>query len=387
MRKLFSAVVLSSSLAFAQAQEDASPGPEGSATASPSPTNPTPNPATAPGTEKEAPNASHTVERGDTLWDLSRKFLGSPWYWPKVWSYNPDIANPHWIYPGNTVRFFGAEDQPSQVEVGGPEIPDVEEGQYDDDTEVIKAGQIGYRPKNATTLVVPAFVTARELELTAKITGSFSEAEMLSYPFTVYVDISGKKTLRQGETALIFREGGEVLHPVTQALVGYITRVVAEGKVLAVDGKRNIATVLITKSVDEVYRGDSISPAGESVVRTVAPRRNDKELKGGVVLRGAQRFVVLQAEGLQVFIDRGADDGVKLGNSFTFFRSGDTQGIDRFFNPQVSDDSMPREDVGSCMVVDVKAKVSCCLITRSLRELMPGDAAEMVPGLSRSASR
>jgi hypothetical protein len=106
-----------------------------------------------------------------------------------------------------------------------------------------------------------------------------------------------------------------------------------------------------------------------------------------VVLRGAQRYVVLQSEGLQVFIDRGADDGVKLGNTFTFFRSGDTRGIERHFNPQINDDSLPREDVGSCMVVDVKAKVSCCLVTRSLRELVAGDVAEMVTGVSRSASR
>ena len=45
----------------------------------------------------EGPSQVHTVEKGDTLWDLSSKYLGSPWYWPKVWSYNPQIANPLWI--------------------------------------------------------------------------------------------------------------------------------------------------------------------------------------------------------------------------------------------------------------------------------------------------
>src|SRR5215471_14225181 len=55
-----------------------------------------------------SPGQVHTVVRGDTLWDLSQHYLGTPWYWPKVWSYNPEIANPHWIYPGNQVRFFGS---------------------------------------------------------------------------------------------------------------------------------------------------------------------------------------------------------------------------------------------------------------------------------------
>src|SRR4029079_15071594 len=43
----------------------------------------------------------HTVKRGDTLWDLSGHYYGNTWGWPKVWSYNPQISNPHWIYPGD----------------------------------------------------------------------------------------------------------------------------------------------------------------------------------------------------------------------------------------------------------------------------------------------
>src|SRR6476620_4722624 len=85
--------------------------------------------------EKGGAGTQHTVVRGDTLWDLSQKYLGSPWYWPKVWSYNPEIANPHWIYPGNQVRFFpNGEEAPARVdsstaEASAPEAPaDVEPG-------------------------------------------------------------------------------------------------------------------------------------------------------------------------------------------------------------------------------------------------------------------
>src|SRR5208283_2774499 len=66
------------------------------------------------GAAPELPGTTHTVVPGDTLWDLSQHYLGSPWYWPKVWSYNPQIANPHWIYPGNQVRFFtGTGEEPA----------------------------------------------------------------------------------------------------------------------------------------------------------------------------------------------------------------------------------------------------------------------------------
>ncbi|MEL6187221.1 MAG: LysM peptidoglycan-binding domain-containing protein, partial [Myxococcota bacterium] len=40
---------------------------------------------------------AHAVRQGDTLWDLCAKYLNSPWYWPKIWSYNPQLTNPHWI--------------------------------------------------------------------------------------------------------------------------------------------------------------------------------------------------------------------------------------------------------------------------------------------------
>jgi nucleoid-associated protein YgaU len=46
----------------------------------------------------------HTVKKGDTLWDICDTYFANPWQWPRVWSYNPDILNPHWIYPGEVVR-------------------------------------------------------------------------------------------------------------------------------------------------------------------------------------------------------------------------------------------------------------------------------------------
>src|SRR6185312_5930518 len=67
--------------------------------------------------------ALHQVKRGDTLWDLCNGYFQNPWMWPKVWSYNPQIQNPHWIYPGDQVRLrtdtpAGAPDQQSSLVLG-----------------------------------------------------------------------------------------------------------------------------------------------------------------------------------------------------------------------------------------------------------------------------
>lgn len=52
----------------------------------------------------------HTVRRGDTLWDLCGHYEGNPWDWPRIWSYNPEIRNPNWIYPGDQIRMRSADE-------------------------------------------------------------------------------------------------------------------------------------------------------------------------------------------------------------------------------------------------------------------------------------
>ena len=54
--------------------------------------------------EKKESEDVYTIKKGDTLWDISSKFLKDPFLWPKLWQRNPYISNPHWIYPGQSIR-------------------------------------------------------------------------------------------------------------------------------------------------------------------------------------------------------------------------------------------------------------------------------------------
>ncbi len=371
--------------AFAQAEQDdtgdeESSGPEGSSTIAPE------KKARQPSSTGKAssPGTQHTVEKGDTLWDLSQKFLGSPWYWPKVWSYNPEIANPHWIYPGNEVRFFSSgEEVPTQVEVGQPES-EVDQGEmYDDKVTVF--GQIGFRPKNALSVASPGFVTNREVEESGKLYGSFAESALLTYADRIYVRF-GKKAPRMGETYLVFRRGGEVIHPVTRDPIGYMTEILAEVKVIRID-KDNSATVLISKQYDEVVRGDLVGPINEPVVRAVAPRPNERDVKDIFVVSDVRRYPTMLGENSLAIMDKGSDDGVKLGNVFTVYRQHDPLPQDALMQPTTLDEGFPTEDIGQCVAFDVKAKVTLCLVTQSIREFVLGDHAEIRVSGSRRAAR
>lgn len=372
--------------AFAQSDEDDTGSDdgmtEGGATIAPEPRSPRSPSSTG---KASAPGTQHTVEKGDTLWDLSQKFLGSPWYWPKVWSYNPEIANPHWIYPGNEVRFFAqGEEVPTQVEVGEPQ-QSIDEGEYYDD-KVNVHGQIGFRPKSSQSIALPGFVTSAEVEETGSIVGSFSEAAMLVYPDNIYVKF-GKKAPRLGETYVIFRSEGELMHPITQRPVGYYTAVLAEAKVMRVDGD-NRATVQIVKQYDEVRRGDLLGPISEPIIRAVAPRPNQKEVKDARLVADVRRYPSILGEHQLAVMDKGSDDGVKVGNTFTFWRRHDPLTQEALLQPTLLDDHVPAEDIGQCVTFEVKAKVSICLVTRSIRDLVRGERAEIrTAGGPRRASR
>ena len=381
-------VTFSPSSAFAQNDDDETQqgdddtsAPEGSSTIAPEKGKQKPS-ATG---KASAPGTQHTVEKGDTLWDLSQKFLGSPWYWPKVWSYNPEIANPHWIYPGNEVRFYGSgEEVPTQVEVGQPEA-EVEQGEmYEDKVNVV--GQIGFRPKNAISIASPGFVTNREVEESGSLVASFAEASMLSFPDRIYAHF-GKKAPRLGESYLVFRRGGEVIHPVTHDSIGYITELLAEVKVIRID-KGNNATVTIAKQYDEVRRGDLLGPLNEPVMRAVAARPNERDVKDIFVVADVRRYPAMLGENSLAIMDKGSDDGVKIGNVFTIYRQHDPLPQTALMQPTTIDETMPREDIGQCIAFEVKAKATVCMVSSSIREFVLGDHAEIrAGGNSKRASR
>jgi len=344
-----------------------------------------------------APGQVHTVARGDTLWDLSQSYLGSPWYWPKVWSYNPEIANPHWIYPGNKVRFFPAgEEVPSRVEAGtGPgDAMVVDEGEIQAATEmgpvsgeslVEVSGKLTYQPQNNTLVMTNGFVTTKEVEEAGKIDSSFSEAEMLSFPETVYVRFKRKIDAKVGDRYIIYRTVQEVKHPLQEGKrVGFLTELAGTVRVLSVGDK--YVTAQITETWDPIMRGDLVGPYGERVMDRVTLKPNAKELKAIVVIPMVP-FLTLTGEHHMLVMDKGSSDGVEVGNSFTIVHREDTVGKKLLAAKTAKSEGLPDEPVGTCLVTEVKERTSNCLLTNSLREIAPGDRAEMRVGNKPTAQR
>jgi len=343
---------------------------------------------------ESAPGEVHTVERGDTLWDLSSKYLGTPWYWPKVWSYNPQIANPHWIYPGNQVRFFaGGEEVPSRVETGtaptevagGDEEIAAAPEQPTDSVEV--TGKLTYQPKASRSVMTQGFVTTRELDEAGRIEGATTGAEMLSYPDNVYVRFKRKADAKLGDRYVVFHTVQPVKHPVTGKQLGFLTEFVGTMKVVALGS--NFVTAQISDTWDAISRGDLVGPYGEQMVEQVVPRRNEKQLQGHVVT-ALVPYLTMTAEHHFLVIDKGSADGVQLGNVFTITRQGDPSKqnvLHRDMPNTKSQAAMPTENIALCMVTEVKERTSNCVLTLSVQEIIPGARAVMEVSQQTSAQR
>lgn len=354
-------------------------------------------PAAAAGQGAVPPPDTYTVRPGDTLWDLSGRFLNNPWYWPKVWSFNPDITNPHWIDPGQLLRFYpSAEEAPARVEpveeeapvAEGPrELKDFSKGELtgpsellDDDAVAVSGPyKIGYVPPRSTTARHETFITRRELEESGELVGAFEEKLMLSTTDQTYARFKRSVTVKKGEAYVIYRTERKIVHPLTHETFGYQTVVVGAGRVTEVSDKA--VKLTITQTFEPIERGALLGPWTERFVKQVARRPNTATLTGAII--GAQQEILTQlGEHHVVFLDKGKNDGVVEGNVFKVVRSGNPYG-----GPMASaewDDNLPKEVIGDLLVIDVKDHGSTALVTRSLVELYVGDRIEMSPDAAGS---
>ena len=64
---------------------------------------------------------TYVVKRGDTLWDIAGRFLSKPWLWPEIWQANPQVQNPHLIFPGQVLSLVYIDGEP-RIRADGPQV-------------------------------------------------------------------------------------------------------------------------------------------------------------------------------------------------------------------------------------------------------------------------
>ena len=355
----------------------------------------------------------YTIQKGDTLWDLSQKFLSNPWYWPKIWSLNPAIENPHWIYPGNKLRIVpgeGGSQAPAQVEAppqdqSGAESASAnatpDDGQPDGtppasaDLEVVSrnsreggapssvsvSGKLAFSPPPMVTVRASGLVTPEEMASAGRLDASFEEKEMLATYDTAYINFRGEVPAKPGDKLIIFRPDGVIRNPITHQKVADQTKTVGVVKVLSISGSQ--ATVQVERTWEEIARGDLVRPWSPQDKR-IAPKPNTSDVSG-MIVQAVNPGLSTFGESNEVFIDKGSADGVQEGNTFAVVRHGDgltntlvTKSYAEGAGGALAKSVMtPDENVGLLLVVDTKEHLCTAIVVKSVRELAEGDVVEM----------
>jgi len=232
--------------------------------------------------------------------------------------------------------------------------------------------KIAYVPPRTRFARHDTFVTPRELAESGSISAAFEEKLMLSSQDRAYAKFKNAAEVKPGETYVVYKTERAIYHPVTKELWGYQSSVLGSAKVVAVDDRA--ATLVIAQSIDPIERGALLGPWTEKSYRPVGRRPNRQALAGRIIASQVDA-VTMVGEHHVVFVDKGQRDGVEEGNVFTVVRSGDLYGRDPHAAPW--DPSLPKEDVGNLLVIDVKERASAALVTRSMAELVVGDRVEM----------
>ncbi|MBT9554602.1 MAG: LysM peptidoglycan-binding domain-containing protein [Myxococcales bacterium] len=301
------------------------------------------------------PAGTYVVQENDTLWTLSEIHFGNPFYWPVLWSYNPQVTNPHWIYPGDLLYL-----QPRMKEK----------------TEVITFAKSRYSdaPRLEEVLArFKGFISVRDYKESGRLASSREEKEMLGEYDEAYLEFSIPKKILPGEEYTIYRVDRPVTDPDTGETLGYMIRHLGISRVLNVDKTKPYVKGLILKSWQEMQRGDLLTKRLWTS-ETVQPVQNQI----GTWARILDTFQDSNNMGEHdyIIIDKGFKQKVRRGNRLVIRQRGDT------LRPSSSDDlkKYPWETIGEVMVLEPFENTSMCIVLRSTKELQKGEDLQMIQG-------
>jgi len=317
----------------------------------------------------------HVVRRGDTLWDICGYYFNDPWQWPKVWSYNAQITNPHWIYPGDLVRLM-----PSGMVSQATPLPDDVEGGAGAGTGTGGGtGNSTFAPPPArkvdAQLTNVGFVDQQSLDEAIVVDGGVDAKELFAAGDSVYLKYPAKRPPKVGQRYTVYQTDVPVQHPDSGKKVGSYVRILGEVEVQSVK-KEKRARALITSSNQEIERGALVGPLVRQF-KTVPPVRNEVDAQGTIIAMLTRHE--LMGSGAIVFIDIGQKSGLEVGNRMYVVRRGDALEAQSTPTSSIGQDDRryPARALGDISIVDVGKTVSIGLITRSVEEMGVGDLVMM----------
>jgi hypothetical protein len=303
----------------------------------------------------------HVVRTGDTLWDICSFYFNDPWQWPKIWSYNAQITNPHWIYPGDLVRLLPRGMFSQVTPDPGEKGPDVKP------TDPVPAPQ----RRIESTVKNTAFVEKSDLDKSITVDGAVDEKVLLGPGDELYLSYPEGKPPQVGKTYSIYVPGRAVKSG--SGDYGSYVKVLGTLRVLSVKQDKRARGVIV-EATQEIERGVKVGPL-VTRFNNVPFVASKVDLQGTIVAMLTKDQLI--GDGEVVFINVGKGSGIEVGNRMFVVRRGDAY-PDVMSTEIGSDDRrFPARALGQIVVVAVGAKISIGVITLSIQEMSVGDLVMM----------
>ena len=316
----------------------------------------------------------YTVKKGDTLWDISATFLNSPWLWPEIWHVNPQIENPHLIFPGDLIKLIYLDGQPrltlertlKMVPGAGGGIngatrlsPSIRVQQTEDAISAIPLDKI------EVFLSRSRIVGVGELEASPYMLAGQQQHVIVG---------AGDRAYARGNFATgysnygVYRKGQTFKDPVTKEILGVYAQGIGTVAVLKTDD--DIATIDVVRTYEEIRAGDNLLPSEDRSVDSVFfPSAPDVDIEAQII--AVEGGVTQVGKFNVVMINRGEREGLQIGNVLAIYKAGEIV-ADRVRGGKVT---LPDERAGLMMIFRTFEKMSFALVLETDRALTIKDKA------------
>jgi hypothetical protein len=300
----------------------------------------------------------YVVVKGDTLWDISGRFLEKPWLWPSIWKANPHISNPDLIYPGDRITLVFVDGEPYLMLNRG------------------SGGTVKLSPEVRSSPLAEAIPAIPLEDINAFLSRSrvVGEGELDTAAYAVagaarHVisgagdELHARGALPDGEVNFgIFRDAGPIADPETKEVLGRFAREIGAARLLDTEGE--ISTFTVNRSREEIRAGDRLLPVVEQkITATFFPSAPKTEVSGVIlaVENGVNQIGALDV----VVINRGSREGLADGNVLAINKRGE-EARDPVTGQTLQ---MPDSRAGLLMVFRTFEKLSFAIVLESNQPL------------------
>ncbi len=296
----------------------------------------------------------YTVQKGDTLWDLSQDFSDSPWQWPDLWHYNPDIPNPHLIYPGQRVRIYQKSWEEMQKE----------------QPVVVKSLQEPERFHIYSGIHAVGFIRETAAVSHGSLFKAKEDKQMISSGDKVFIRPTASGNLQKGSLFTVYRTTGPINNPATRKLIG-IQHLIT-GVVEITEIKDGFTVGRIHSAFREIRNDDMLMPF---LNRSEKIRYADS-VPGleGFVIKGEDDQMII-GEHTTAFIDKGSDDAIRPGQIYSVYYQ-ETAPTAALGSTTMN---LTQEHIGKLMVVHTEKTTSTALMINSRKDIKAGMPIQPVP--------